>query len=252
MNKPVIIGNAILYNADCMEILPQIKSHLVFTSPPYNMRTRVRNGEYTEREKSEYFSKKYDDFDDAMPIDEYYKMHRKIIKLMLDASNITLINYQIVTGSKEAWFKLIGDYHKQIKDIVIWDKGNGQPAMHNSIINRAHEQILILEKEKKAGRAITFNNFKRGTLNDIWRISCNKDSFDGHGATFPILLAEKAIINFSKSQETVLDPFMGSGTTGVAALNLGRKFIGIELSNKYFDAACERIYKSSQQQRLFA
>jgi DNA modification methylase len=51
---------------------------------------------------------------------------------------------------------------------------------------------------------------------------------------------------------TVLDPFMGSGTTGVACMNLGRKFIGIEIEPKYFDIACERIEQAQRQQRLFA
>jgi site-specific DNA-methyltransferase (adenine-specific) len=55
----------------------------------------------------------------------------------------------------------------------------------------------------------------------------------------------------SRSGETILDPFMGSGTTGVACANLGRKFIGIEIEPKYFDIACERIRAAQAQQRLF-
>ncbi len=50
---------------------------------------------------------------------------------------------------------------------------------------------------------------------------------------------------------TVLDPFMGSGTTGVACMNLGRKFIGIEIEPKYFDIACERIENAQRQQKMF-
>ena len=52
--------------------------------------------------------------------------------------------------------------------------------------------------------------------------------------------------------KTVLDPYMGSGTTGVACANLGRKFIGIEIERKYFDIACERIDNAYRQQRMFA
>ena len=51
---------------------------------------------------------------------------------------------------------------------------------------------------------------------------------------------------------TVLDPFMGSGTTGVACMNLGRKFIGIEIEPRYFDIACERIENAQRQARMFA
>lgn len=56
--------------------------------------------------------------------------------------------------------------------------------------------------------------------------------------------------DFTKPEIVVLDPFMGSGTTGVACMNLGRKFIGIELEEKYFDIACERIENAQRQQRL--
>ena len=59
-------------------------------------------------------------------------------------------------------------------------------------------------------------------------------------------------IEFAKGAQTILDPYMGSGTTGVACINLGRKFIGIEIEKKYFDIACERIEQAQKQQRLFA
>jgi DNA modification methylase len=57
--------------------------------------------------------------------------------------------------------------------------------------------------------------------------------------------------DFSDPGETILDPFMGSGTTGVAAIKLGRRFIGIELEPKYFDIACRRIEEAWKQPRLF-
>jgi site-specific DNA-methyltransferase (adenine-specific) len=252
MTNPVIIGNATLYLGDCRDILPKLaKVDMVFTSPPYNMRTRVRNGEYTEREKGEHFSKKYDSFDDAMSIPDYYDMHKTIITLLLSISDICLVNFQIVTGSKEAWFRLIGDFHKNIKDIVIWDKGNGEPAMNAGIINRGHEQILILENEAIAGRKIKKSAFERGELSDIWRIGSSKEIIDGHAATFPLPLPKKAINCFSNVGETILDPFMGSGTTGVAAVQMGRSFIGIEKEKKYFDIACRRIEDAQRTQDMF-
>ena len=59
-------------------------------------------------------------------------------------------------------------------------------------------------------------------------------------------------ISFMPSAQTILDPFMGSGTTGVACANLGRAFIGIEIERRYFDIACERIAAAQAQGRLFA
>ena len=73
-----------------------------------------------------------------------------------------------------------------------------------------------------------------------------------HPTQKPISVMEWAINQCKKDPQTILDPFMGSGTTGVACMNLGRKFIGIEIEKKYFDIACERIEAAQSQGRLFA
>ena len=72
-----------------------------------------------------------------------------------------------------------------------------------------------------------------------------------HPTTKPLELM-RWCIDWVGSPQTVLDPFMGSGTTGVACMNLGRKFIGIEIEPKYFDIACERIENAQRQQGMFA
>ena len=143
---------------------------LTFTSPPYNMRTRVRNGKYTTRETGEHFSKKYEDFHDALSIEEYYEFHKNVLTELMRVSKTTIWNIQIVTGSKEAVFKLIGDFNKNIKDIIVWDKGNGQPAMHSGVLNSVVEYLIIFESDAKAGRCFNRSYFDRGTLNNIWRI----------------------------------------------------------------------------------
>jgi site-specific DNA-methyltransferase (adenine-specific) len=108
-----------------LKILPTIPDNsidLIVTSPPYNMRTRVTNGKYTTRENSKHFSKKYKNFNDALSIDNYYHFHKKVINEMLRISKIIFYNIQIVTGSKEALFKIIGDFNINIKDLIIWIK----------------------------------------------------------------------------------------------------------------------------------
>ncbi len=235
-----------LYQGDCLQIMSDmerqgIKVKLIVTSPPYNMRTRVRNGEYTTREQVEHFSKKYCDFDDALSLEDYYTFHKEVIEMMLKISKTIIYNIQIVTGSKEAVFKLMGHFAKNIKDVIIWDKGHGQPAMHEGVLNKATELVLVFESSAKAGRAFSNYSFNRGELDDIWRIKRERSTIKGHGAVFPIGFALKAIGNFSKVNDIVLDPFMGSGTTGVASKILNRNFIGIEISEKYFKIAKDRI-----------
>jgi site-specific DNA-methyltransferase (adenine-specific) len=72
-----------------------------------------------------------------------------------------------------------------------------------------------------------------------------------HPTQKPVELMEWCISKLKSAAETIADPFMGSGTTGVACMNLGRKFIGIEIEPKYFDIACERIENAQRQQILF-
>lgn len=233
-----------LIHGDCLEAMKLMDNNsvdLVVTSPPYNMRTRVRNGEYTTREKSEHFSKKYKNFDDALSIDEYYDFHKSVIEEMLRLSKVIVYNIQIVTGSKEAIFKIIGNFNKNLKDIVVWDKGHGQPSMHDGVLNRATELILIFESNPKAGRAFQYFNFKRGELSDIWRVNRERSISSSHSASMPLKLAEIAILNFSKENNIVLDPFMGTGTTGVVCKQNNRNFIGIELSNEYYNLSNNRI-----------
>jgi len=232
-----------IYNMDCLEglkLLPDDSIDIVVTSPPYNMRTRIRNGKYTEREKSEHFSKKYSYFHDALPIEDYYQFHKKVIKECLRVGKMLFWNIQIVTGSKEAIFKLIGDFNKQIKDIVVWDKGHGQPAMHDSVLNRATELIVIFEKDALAGRAFANSYFERGTLTDIWRLKRPKP-ITGHGACYPTKLVKIILEGFTKEGDIVLDPFLGSGTTAVACKQLKRKYIGFEICKEYVEIAQKRL-----------
>jgi site-specific DNA-methyltransferase (adenine-specific) len=75
---------------------------------------------------------------------------------------------------------------------------------------------------------------------------------NGHPCPKPVAYAEWLAGRSTRDGATVADPFMGSGTTGVACVNLGRKFIGIEIERKYFDIACERITNAYRQARMFA
>ena len=98
-----------LYNENCLETLAKMPDKfvdLVVTSPPYNMRTRIRNGEYTTREKREHFSKKYKHFGDDLSIDDFYSFHSEVLRELLRVAKIVCYNFQIVTGSKEAFFKI--------------------------------------------------------------------------------------------------------------------------------------------------
>ena len=232
-----------IYNECCLETMKRMPNKfvdLVVTSPPYNMRTRVRNGKYTTREKSEHFSKKYEHFPDDFPIDYFYRLHSEVLRQLLRVSKIVCYNFQIVTGSKEAFFKIIGDFNCNIKDIIIWDKGHGQPAMHEQVLNSCYEVILILEGDKKAGRVIQNAKFKRGEMNNILRIKREKQIANNHSAAFPEKLVAGLITAFSNEGDLVYDPFMGIGTTAVVSKKLSRRFVGSEIIKEYCRLANSR------------
>jgi DNA modification methylase len=235
----IVCGNCL----DVMKGWPDKSVDLVFYSPPYNMRTRIRNGQYTTREQCESgFSNKYKYFNDALSIQQYFDLHFTCIGRLLDIAPLVFINIQIVTGSKEAWFRLIGEYAGYIKDIIVWDKGEGQPAMHDAVINRGYELIILLEAPITAGRAFNRKHFSRGTMPDIWRCGRGGNGEqEGHSATFPVSLPQRAISGWTKDCDIILDPFCGSGTTCVAAKMLGRRYIGIDISPEYCKIAQERL-----------
>lgn len=239
-----------IYNESCLETLKKIPNDfvdVVVTSPPYNMNLRIRKGEYCSRQIVKEISTKYEGFSDNLPIDDYNKFHSEVLSELLRVSNLIFYNVQIVTGSKRSIFKMIGDFHKNLKDIIVWDKGHAEPAIQQQVMNRRTELILVFEKDYPISRQFRSATFKRGTLDDIWEIKRHKSKRkdENHGAVFPEELIYKIIENFSEQEDIIYDPFLGTGTAAVVAKKLKRKFIGSELLKSYYDIAKKRIKQTN-------
>lgn len=233
-----------VYNESCLETLRKMPDNfldLVVTSPPYNMNLRIRNGEYCSRQIVKEFSTKYNNFDDNLPIDDFFEFHSNVIIELLRVSPIIFYNIQIVTGSKRAFFKIIGEFSDYLKDIIIWDKGYAQPAMANKVFNRQSELILIFDKNNAISRQFTKANFDRGTMGDIWQIKRGKKITKAHSAVFPPALIHKILTNFTEVDDIVYDPFMGTGTTAVVAEQLNRRWVGSEISEEYCELINNRV-----------
>jgi|SRR3989304_952245 len=215
MSNPVIIGNATLYLGDCADILPTLdKFDLCLTDPPYGI------GEAGGDKKRNRGYARIVVHEDMGWDNETPKI--EIFDLMRAASDAQIIwggNYFAhMLPPSMGWF--------------YWDKQIGGDFSDGE---------LAWTSRKSALRAFSYNSFT-GLKGGHWR---------EHPTQKPIELMKWCIDQCKNNPQTILDPFMGSGTTGVAAVQMGRKFIGIEREEKYFDIACRRIEDAQKQGDMF-
>jgi site-specific DNA-methyltransferase (adenine-specific) len=244
MNRDYITDNVKLLFGDCLERmkgLPDNSASLTITSPPYNMNLRIRNGRYCSRQIVKEISTKYRNFDDNLPVDDYFEFNSRVISECLRVSGLVFFNVQFLTGNKRALFRLIGKYEDALKDIIMWDKVVSQPAISGGVLNSQFEVLLVFDKASSISRKYDKANFQRGELSNVWRMRRDTTQQNNHGAVFPLQLPTRVVKCFTSEGDSVIDPFMGLGTSGVACKNLNRKFIGIELDPEYFEIARSRI-----------
>ena len=244
-----------LYQGDCLEVMKQIPDKTVdciITSPPYNMNLRVMNGKYKSRATwsghTKEFATKYTNYNDDLPMQEYFEWQKNFIELALQKTDIMFYNIQMITGNKVALFNLFGYFANKIKEVIIWNKINAEPSINTGCLNSQFEFIIVFDDKKAIHRKFDNVNFNCGTETNVWNIKRERNT--KHKAGFPSVLIERILNNFTKENDTVLDPFMGSGTTGVACKHLNRNFIGIELDPNYFEIAKNRIENEPTQLTL--
>jgi len=215
-----------LINANCLEALQNFEDKsvdYVFTSPPYNIK-RSKNNKYN----------KYEHFNDG--IDNYLEWSIQIIdELLRVTKNHIFWNIQANYYNKKDVYKLIGHYADKIQQNFIWHKPDGIPSSQKYYVSNFVEYIIGFTNQKyiKSNEIFITNHleFKASNGNQ------NKQ----HKAAMNIEVADWFIENFTQPGETILDPFLGTGTTGVSAFRNHRNFIGIEISKEYFDYAQQRI-----------
>ena len=226
-----VIGDATLYLGDCLEILPTLgKVDAVITDPPYGVMLG-ENGTGQERERGQIGY--------TMFTDNVDYIESTIVPAFRAALAIST-RAMITPGNKNAWL------YPKPDDLGVWYNPAGTGRGKWGFI-LAH-MILYYGPDPNAGQ--------RSTASSAWGLNKSDDMSKEknilHPCPKPLQFMNWMLGKASKEAEIVLDPFMGSGTTGVACANLGRKFIGIEIEPKYFDIACERIDNAYRQKRMFA
>jgi site-specific DNA-methyltransferase (adenine-specific) len=229
MIEPVTIGRATLYLGDCREVLPTIDAvDHVFSDPPYGKaethaqhlsRVTLRDG--TPAGHALGF--------EGIEAEELYSF----------AAQWVVLARRWVVFSCE--WKYAHDLPHLVR-LGIWRKPDGAPQFTGDRPGTGWEAIAILHR---AGR----KRWNGGGKHAFWAVP--KGAGVGHPTQKPEPLLREWVQDFTDPNETILDPFMGSGTTGVAAVQMGRDFIGIEREPRYFDIACRRIEEAQRQSDLF-
>lgn len=250
-----------LIQGDCLELMKDIPDgsvDLTVTSPPYD-NLRTYNGNI-----SQWNEQKWKDI-----IKDLFRVTKQNGVVVWVVGDATVNGSETGTSFKQAlYFKEIGF---NLHDTMIWNKNGfsaigalkvryapvfeymfvfskGKPKTFNPIKDRKTKHGgkrvggTIRQKDgttKPMSKVMTINEY--GQRYNIWEQSPQRQSGKCHPAPFPEQLANDHIISWSNEGDTVLDPFMGSGTTGITCKNLNRSFIGIELEEGYFNIVKNRI-----------
>lgn len=205
--KPVIIGNATLYNCDCMDYmrgLPDKAFDLAIVDPPYGI------GISSNPVRQQHDKKQWDN---AIPKADYFSQLMRVSK------------NQIIWGGN--YFL---DYLGASQGFVIWDKVQPQD-FSLAMCEFAWSSIQSPAK--------------------MWKRSVLAERNKIHPTQKPIDLYEWLLTNYAKSGQTILDTHLGSGSSAIAANNLGFELVGCELDADYFASACQRIENAQRQISLF-
>jgi site-specific DNA-methyltransferase (adenine-specific) len=235
------VGSATLYLGDCLAVLPSVpKVDAVITDPPYDERTHTKS--WVGGGNDGYGRPKEMGFD---------ALSGGLQAALCDWAGERVRTWFVAFCSLEMLSGWQSGLQRAGLDWVragVWVKGNPPPQFSGDRPGTGAEGIAIAHPK---GRKRWNGGGRPGCWH--WNTSLHDGAWQkSHPTQKPLGLMESLISDFTDADALVLDPFMGSGTTGVACVNLGRRFIGIEQDPKHFETALERIRVAQQQQRLFA
>jgi site-specific DNA-methyltransferase (adenine-specific) len=228
----ILCGNSL----HIMRKLPDGCIDVAITSPPYNLKNSTGNGMKDGRGgkwSNAALINGYSHHNDAMPHDEYVEWQRDCLKEMMRVTNedgAIFYNHKwrVQAGLLQDRNDIVDGF--PVRQIIIW-KRNGGINFNKGYFLPTFEVIYMIAKKgfKLAKGANSFG--------DVWEFG--QEHKNEHPAPFPVALIERIIL--STNGKRFLDPFMGSGTTAVAAKQNGREFVGIDLSPEYCEKARERV-----------
>lgn len=240
-NFKLILGNTLLQ----LKKMEPKSVNMIFADPPYFLSGNgitCSHGKMTSVNKG--------DWDKKIGIDEKHKFNRKWIRLcyqiLKDDGTIwisgTMHNiYSIGMALEQEGFKIINN--------ITWKKLNPPPNISCRFFVHSTETVLWAKKDlKKAKHTFHYELMKKLNENkqakDVWEFSLTKPKekkYGKHPTQKPMALLEKIILASTNENDLILDPFNGSGTTGIVANKLHRKYIGIDMEKEYLDLTIRRL-----------
>lgn len=224
---------------DCLDVMKRIPSNkfdVIVTSPPYNLKNSTGNGMKDGRGgkwSNAALLNGYSDYDDNMPHEQYVAWQRECLtemyRLLKDDGAIFYNHkWRVQAGMLQDRHDIVDGF--PVRQIIIWRRKGGI-NFNKGYFLPTYEVIYMIAKPdfKLAKGANSFG--------DIWEFG--QEMKNKHPAPFPVALIERILLSCNGT--AVFDPFMGSGTTAVAAKNLGRDFYGAELTKDYIDTATTRL-----------
>lgn len=252
-----------LYTGDCLEVMasmPEASVDLVFADPPYNLSNNgmsCQNGRMVSVNKGRWDKSK--GFEGDVDFHEAWILACKRV-MKPDASLWVSGTYHsiYICGFllQKHRFKLLND--------IAWFKPNASPNLSCRYFTASHETLLWARLSEKSRHTFNYTAMKLGEfpedpikkpskqMRSVWSIPSTPKSEKTHGrhpTQKPERLLERVIMASSSPGDLVLDPFAGSATTGVAAINLGRRFAGIETEPTYTQWAADRLKEAVSRSR---
>ena len=233
------------HSSEDMHELPDESVHLVVTSPPYNVGMEYEEGLTPEQYRT-------------LLNNVWRECYRVLVRggrICINVANIGRKPYNPLSSMITHDMGIVGFLNR---GQIIWDKAASVGAStawgswcspSNPTLRDVHEYILVFSKGEfrlpkpriNSKSTIERDDFLEWTKS-IWTFPTESAKKIGHPAPFPVELPHRCIQLYSYSDSVVLDPFMGSGTTAVAASEVGRNWVGYEISEKYLKIASERLW----------
>lgn len=230
---------------EVMKDMPSESVDLIVTSPPYNLKNSTGNGMKDGRGgkwSNAALINGYDNYDDNMPYDEYVAWQRDCLTEMFriiknDGAIFYNHKWRVQAGLLQDRHEILEGF--PVRQIIIWRRKGGINFNAGYFLPTYEVIYLIAKPDFKLAP-------KANRYGDIWEFM--QEQKNAHPAPFPVALIDRIVS--STTAQIIMDPFMGSGTTAVVAVGLGRNYIGIELSPAYCEMAEKRIAKNKLQSEV--